>query len=116
MVEPLLLSTLFQDARMILANSAIQMRCDTAIRDGLDLIPFFEAEALWDLAVVSRSIVDRLRRCDFHAAWELLGSIDLDSRTPSMRASERHNHASERLISLRCLVQFLMTNDQEVTI
>jgi len=57
---------------MTFANQTIKRRCDTAIQDGLELIGFFEAEALWQLAAISRSVIERLRECDFAAAWQLL--------------------------------------------
>jgi len=98
---------------MIFGNQTIQRRCDAAIHDGLELIGFFEAEALWQLAAISRSVVERLRECDFRAAWQLLASADFSRDSIPIEVGARHDPGFDHLISLRSLVRFLITDAED---
>jgi len=114
MVKPHPSRTVFRRNRlMTFANHTIKRRCDTAIQDGLELIGFFEAEALWHLAATSRLVVDRLRAYDFHAAWQLLASADFSRDSLPLEIGERQHRGFDYLISLRSIVRFLVTDAED---
>src|ERR1044071_4850607 len=82
-------------------------RCDTAIRAALELIPLFEAQALWHAVESSRALVGSLQDWDIESACRHLSRVE--SGCPSCSLSQAEAlPITERICRLTGALQSLV--------
>jgi len=77
----------------------------------LELIPLFEAEALWEFVETSRAMIASLQEWDAAAAWRLFCAMDLGEAASSIVSGRLRDRIIERFASLGALLGPMMFSE-----
>ena len=89
-------------------GTIVEKRCEAATQSLLELIPLFEADAMWDLVEASRAMVKLLRERDLPGVWRLCFAIDPGNHASSI------GKVGDRLLERWTMLEYLLCSLAEL--
>jgi len=86
-------------------------RRDSVVQSLLELIPLFEAEALWESVETIRAVLERVRAWDLAAASRLFLQLDAASAPAQIASDLTSNCIAQRSAAVESLLRSMTVSD-----